>query len=365
MSAIDGKILLTNNDCYKKAQKMTPKGIVVHSTGANNPNIKRYVQPDDGVIGNNANNNDWNRGGLDVCVHGFIGKDKSGNVKFYQTLPFDYCCWGVGSGSKGSYNYNPAYIQFEMCEDDLSDKDYCKKCYNKAVEVCAYLCEKYNISVNNIVSHKEAGVKGYGSKHIDPANWWDKFGYTMDGFRTDVKNKLNGKSTTTANKVNAKPASAPKPTVTTTKKVSYPTVTYKVRTGGKWLPEVKNLEDYAGIKGQAITDIAIKVGKGSVKYRVHIKGGNWLPYVTGYDTSDHNNGYAGNGKVIDAIEVYYNTPSDLKNSLGYYLKAKYRVSPAGGNYYSYQYDNEKGNGQDGYAGAFGKSIDRVQIVLAK
>ena len=98
----------------------------------------------------------------------------------------------------------------------------------------------------------------------------------MDGFRTDVKNKLNGKSTTTANKVNAKPASAPKPTVTTTKKVSYPTVTYKVRTGGKWLPEVKNLEDYAGIKGQAITDIAIKVGKGSVKYRVHIKGGGWL-----------------------------------------------------------------------------------------
>ena len=69
--------------------------------------------------------------------------------------------------------------------------------------------------------------------------------------------------------------------------------------------------------------------------------------------------------MIDAIEVYYNTPSDLKNSLGYYLKAKYRVSPTGGNYYSYQYDNEKGNGQDGYAGMFGKSIDRVQIVLAK
>lgn len=33
----------TKNDCYKKAQKMTPKGIVVHSTGANNPYLKRYV----------------------------------------------------------------------------------------------------------------------------------------------------------------------------------------------------------------------------------------------------------------------------------------------------------------------------------
>ena len=25
--------LLTNNDCYKKGQMITPKGIIVHSTG--------------------------------------------------------------------------------------------------------------------------------------------------------------------------------------------------------------------------------------------------------------------------------------------------------------------------------------------
>ena len=31
------KCFLTQNDCYKTAQKITPKGIVVHSTGANNP----------------------------------------------------------------------------------------------------------------------------------------------------------------------------------------------------------------------------------------------------------------------------------------------------------------------------------------
>ena len=31
------------NPCYIKAEPMTPKGIVVHSTGANNPNLKRYV----------------------------------------------------------------------------------------------------------------------------------------------------------------------------------------------------------------------------------------------------------------------------------------------------------------------------------
>jgi hypothetical protein len=196
MAVIDGKIILTKNDCYKTYQKMTPKGIVVHSTGANNPYIKRYVAPDDGVIGKNDYGNDWNRGGLDVCVHGFLGYDKNKKVRFYQTLPFDCCCWGVGSGSKGSYNYNPAYIQFEICEDDLSSKSYCTNTYNKAVEVCAYLCEKYGIKVDNIVGHYEAYQKGYGSNHADPKHWWGKHGYTMSGFRKDVKAKMAKKPTT-------------------------------------------------------------------------------------------------------------------------------------------------------------------------
>lgn len=76
---------------------------------------------------------------------------------------------------------------------------------------------------------------------------------------------------------------------------SKPTITfkYKVRAGGKWYPEVCNLADYAGVRGKAITDVAIGVTQGSVKYRVHVKGGSWLPYVTGYNTSDGNNGYAG------------------------------------------------------------------------
>lgn len=148
-----------------------------------------------------------------------------------------------------------------------------------------------------------------------------------------------------------------------TGKVTKPDVIYRVKAGGKWLPEVKNLADFAGIEGKAITDVAIKVTKGTVKYRVHIKGGGWLPYVTGYNIKDHNNGYAGNGKVIDAIEIYYSTPSDYAKKNGY-LKAKYRVSPLKGSYYSYQYDNEKSNCQDGYAGDFGKAIDRLQIVLA-
>ncbi len=42
-------------------------------------------------------------------------------------------------------------------------------------------------------------------------------------------------------------------------------------------------------------------------------------------------------------------------------KAQYRVAPLGGNYYPWQYDNETGGGQDGYAGMIGKAIDRFQL----
>ena len=135
---------------------------------------------------------------------------------------------------------------------------------------------------------------------------------------------------------------------------------YRVRTTeGRWLPEVVNLNDYAGLRGQAITDVAIKVNFGSVKYRVHVKGGGWLGWITGYNVNDSAKGYAGNGKPIDAIQVYYYTPEGIP-----YRKAKYRVSPLNGGYYPWQYDTETQNGQDGYAGLFGKQIDRFQLEIA-
>ena len=33
----------TKNDCYIIKQPITPVGVVLHSTGVNNPNLKRYV----------------------------------------------------------------------------------------------------------------------------------------------------------------------------------------------------------------------------------------------------------------------------------------------------------------------------------
>ena len=78
---------------------------------------------------------------------------------------------------------------------------------------------------------------------------------------------------------------------------------YQAKVGGRWLPMVAGRSDYAGILGRPITDVAIK---GNVKYRVHVKSeGRWLAWVDGknYNLNDFYNGYAGNGKNIDAIEI--------------------------------------------------------------
>ena len=180
------------NLCYIAAQKMVPKGIVVHSTGANNPNLKRYVDAVD-KVGVNQYSNHWNTAtpeGIKMCVHAFIGYDKNKQVCVAEILPLDICCWGVGRGKKGSYNTNPAYIQFEICEDDLSDKAYYQKAFSVAAEYCADLCKTHNISIDKIVGHCEAYQLGYGSNHSDPEHWMNKFNETMDDFRKQVSEIL-------------------------------------------------------------------------------------------------------------------------------------------------------------------------------
>lgn len=77
--------------------------------------------------------------------------------------------------------------------------------------------------------------------------------------------------------------------------------------GGKWLPLVTNRLDYAGIKGKAIDGLSMYTDTGKkIYYAVHLKGKNkWLPYVTGFDITDSNNGYAGIlGQEIDGIKIH-------------------------------------------------------------
>ena len=182
----------TLNPCYIKATPMKPVGIVVHSTGANNPNLKRYVDCPE-YCGVNAYGNHWNKPGADKMVHAFIGRDKDGQVLVVNTLPYTSAAWGVGKGVKGSYNYNPTgHIQFEMCEDNLTDRAYFEAVIASAVEYCAALCREWGLTADSIVSHREAHDRGYGSNHGDPHHWMSRFGMTMDDFRAAVRDKLKG-----------------------------------------------------------------------------------------------------------------------------------------------------------------------------
>lgn len=176
-------------------------GILLHTTGVNNPNLKRYCQPskDDPKrdellkrIGKNLNGNSWNRN-ITKAVHFFIGRLADGNVATVHNIPLDFSAWGVGKGKKGSYNYNPtSHIQFEICEDGKKDYDYFLATKGEAVELCVLLCLEYGWNSSKITSHNEARLAGYASNHVDPTNWWKNFGYTMDDFRAEVQAILDG-----------------------------------------------------------------------------------------------------------------------------------------------------------------------------
>lgn len=192
----------TKNPCYRKGTPMKPVGIVVHSTGANNPHLCRYVDCPE-RLGVNRYGNHWNRPEAATLVHGAIGLDKEGFVTVVNTLPYTMAAWGVGKGSRGSYNYDPTgHIQFEMCEDDLTDPSYFDQVMGTAVAYCARLCREYGLAAESIVSHKEAHAQGYASNHGDPENWMGRFGMTMEDFRARVRAKLKGEVTIMGKVVN-------------------------------------------------------------------------------------------------------------------------------------------------------------------
>ena len=186
------KLIFVNNDCYKAGKTIVPKGILCHSTGANNPYLKRYVGPDDGLLGKNLYSNHWNQPmDRQVCCHAFIGKLADGSIATYQTLPWNMRGWHSGSGPKG--NGNDTLLGYEICEDALTDAAYFRSVFNEAVELCVYLCVMFGLDPMRdgvILGHYEAYQRGIASNHADPKHWFSRFGESMDSFRAAVRNGL-------------------------------------------------------------------------------------------------------------------------------------------------------------------------------
>jgi len=261
------KLIMTENACYKAGRKITVKGVMVHSTGANNPWLKRYVGPDDGKLGKNQYNNHWNQPmDREVCVHAFIGKLKDGSIATYQCLPWNHRGWHAGGSA------NNTHIGFEICEDGLTDASYFNAVYKEAVEFVAYLCKEYNLDPMKdgvVIGHYEGYKRGVASNHGDPKNWFPKHGKSMDSFRADVKALL------TAAKPAEKPTEKPaeKPADTSIDKGDLVKITGTKYYTGKTIPGwVKNKNWYVhSLKGDRVVINESEDGKNAIMSPVNIK----------------------------------------------------------------------------------------------
>lgn len=351
--------MMTNSTCYKGTKEFVPKGILWHSTGANNPTIKRYVQPTEGdsnyndlmnLIGKNQYGNDWNHISRNAGLNAWIGKLADGTVATVQTMPWNYRPWGCGVGSKGSCN--DGWVQFEICEDSLTDATYFNKVYKEACELTAYLCDLYNIDPNGTINHNGVTVPtilchydsyklGLGSNHGDVLHWFKKHGKTMDDVRKDVLALMNGA---------VEPPRTPKK----------PDVIYQVYADGKWWSEITNYNEinsngYAGVFGKEISGIRVRLSNGkTVTVRSHISGNarkNWLAPIKRWGIGG--NGYSG----------WKNRPTDCIAMRADGCTLKYRVHVKGGQWLNWVSKYDINDYVNGLAGIYGKPIDAVQITV--
>lgn len=450
------KCIMKNSTCYKGTTTFVPKGVLWHSTGANNPKVSRYVQPLEtdnnydemiSLLGKNKNRNDWNHITRKAGVNAWIGKLADGTVATVQTLEWNQKPWGCGSGSKGSCN--STHVQFEICEDGLSNKDYFNKVYKEACELTAYICEMYNldpmgyttlngVKVPVILCHQDSYKLGLGSNHGDIYHWFKKHGKDMDDVRNDVAALMKKpNNTNTASPAEPKPntttvalkykkgdivyfsggkhyasanaakgsdckaskakitavsakglhpyhcraidekgkfvsglygwvdassisANAPVETKPVAKPVVKPDVIYQAYVDGKWLSEIKNYNNtntkgYAGILGKEISGLRVKLSNGkTITIRSHISGkpkSIWLSEIAKWDNTSK--GYSGiKGKGIDCVSM---------KADGY--KIKYRVHVKGGEWLSWISKYDIGDSKNGVAGIYGKPIDAIQIAV--
>ncbi len=164
------KQYVTKNPCYTAGETITPKGIMVHSTAT------------PGVMASGWFSR-WNKSTATAAVHAFVD-----DTQTCQHLPWNHRAWHAAGKA------NNTHISFEICEpvNWKTDEEYFKKAYQNALELASFLCEQYKIDPSAVISHKEGHARGIASNHGDPEHWFKYFGYSMDTFRKDLKQRLQG-----------------------------------------------------------------------------------------------------------------------------------------------------------------------------
>ena len=196
------KNFTTKNPCYKNNvnkidsrytnfQKNGPKGLMLHSIGVGQSKASVIV-------------NNFNSSSAGAAVHAVLQED--GTV--IQCMPWNYRVWHCGGSGNDKYlgveMTEPNCIRYTggatfKCSDLVKARAQVAGTYKTAVELFAYLCKMYNLNPLKdgvIISHAEGCKRGVASNHGDPEHLWKqlKLGYTMDGFRKDVKAAMSGVS---------------------------------------------------------------------------------------------------------------------------------------------------------------------------
>lgn len=174
---------------YRRFQERGPLGAILHSIGTPQP----LAEPIAAYFDDPS---------VEASVHMVLQPDGL----CLQLAPENYRLWHVGGQANethlGIEMTEPAAIRYDSSRgftpiilDRQAALSHIRSCYDRGVELFAYLCQKYGwdpLQDGVILSHREAFTRGLGSNHGDPEHLWQALetGYTMDGFRRDVAKKV-------------------------------------------------------------------------------------------------------------------------------------------------------------------------------
>lgn len=238
-------------------------------------------------------------------------------------------------------------VTIEVASDMSEPYAVTEKAYAALINLVADICKRNGIK--KLVWSTDKNTRVY---HLNGANMtvhrdFDNKscpGTYLYNHHADIAAKVNAKlgSASTPAKPTPKP-SAPKPTCTGD-------LTYSAYAERHWLPQVKNCEDYAGNFGQAMEGLKINAKNCDIYYRVHLRGGGWLPEIK--NSGAGADGYAGvYGEQIDGVQI--RTPVGFVDC---------RVHIKGGGWLGWvRFGSKYNSGANGYAGIYGSTIDAIQM----
>lgn len=182
----------TKNGAYRAGRTIRVEGCVNHSLGVAQPSVEvMYSRMDRTDAG-------WG-------VNAILGDFHTGEGRIILCMPYDRRPWGVGSGTRGSWNNSR--IQWEVCEpaghtyaggtmvgyDVAKNQGYFDRMWKLLVAWNVFVAVELGYTAATINDHAESYRAGMGSNHADLGQWLPKHGKSMNDLRHEVQAILDQK----------------------------------------------------------------------------------------------------------------------------------------------------------------------------